>query len=276
MHFSRSTKALIPAAILAALACAPAASAAQILPQETGFNQLISQGSQPWNSHGGSGSAGASTEAESTNWSGYAATGSTYTTVSTSWVQPSVNCNTTPNSYAAFWDGLDGYSSETVEQTGTMGECAGRTAEYYAWYETYPNPSYSVPYAVNPGDVITATVSVVPNSDNEGFNLTLSDASVKGGKYNWSETTTQTVKSAPALSSAEVIAEAPSNQFGQILPLANFGSVAFSNPTVDGTALSTQSGLSEIEMVAQQRRSVVPEASPSAISSAGFSITWES
>ena len=79
-------------------------------------------------------------QAESTNWSGYAGTTGTYTSVSASWTQPKGTC-TSGDQYAAFWVGLDGYSSSTVEQTGSEVDCVGRTAEYYAWYEMYPGAS---------------------------------------------------------------------------------------------------------------------------------------
>jgi hypothetical protein len=70
---------------------------------------------------------------ESTNWSGYAVTGSKFTQAQGSWTVSAVNCKKTPNTYSAFWVGLDGYSSETVEQTGTIAFCNGSTAEYFAW-----------------------------------------------------------------------------------------------------------------------------------------------
>ena len=69
--------------------------------------------------------------AESTNWSGYAGTTGTYTSVTASWIQPAGHC-TGGDQYAAFWVGLDGYSSSTVEQTGSEVDCIGRTAQYYA------------------------------------------------------------------------------------------------------------------------------------------------
>src|SRR5579862_8077912 len=51
-------------------------------------------------------------QAQSTNWSGYAATTGRYTSVTASWTQPTGTCST-GNQYAAFWVGLDGYSSST-------------------------------------------------------------------------------------------------------------------------------------------------------------------
>ena len=60
--------------------------------------------------------------------------------------------------YAAFWDGLDGYNSGSVEQTGTIGYCSGATAKYYAWYEMYPAGSVVYSQPVAPGDEISASV----------------------------------------------------------------------------------------------------------------------
>jgi len=59
------------------------------------------------------------TMVSSSNWSGYAATSTTtqYTSVTASWTQPAGQCSR-GDQYSAFWAGLDGYSSPTVEQTG--------------------------------------------------------------------------------------------------------------------------------------------------------------
>jgi hypothetical protein len=82
---------------------------------------------------------------ESTNWSGYAVTGpnGSVTDVKASWKVPLVTCptNTANGSggYAAFWVGIDGWSSSTVEQIGTDSDCvslsgAPYTPTYYAWF----------------------------------------------------------------------------------------------------------------------------------------------
>src|SRR4051794_32080572 len=65
------------------------------------------------------------TNSTSSNWSGYAVTGGTYTSVSASWTEPSVSCSGT--AYSSFWVGLDGDTSSTVEQTGTDADCSGST-----------------------------------------------------------------------------------------------------------------------------------------------------
>jgi hypothetical protein len=55
--------------------------------------------------------------------------------------------------------GLDGWVTDTVEQTGTDSDCDGDTPHYYAWYEFFPNGGitiFSVP--VSPGDQMSAEV----------------------------------------------------------------------------------------------------------------------
>lgn len=71
--------------------------------------------------------------ASSTNWSGYAVLGSSFTSAQGSWIVPTANCSgVRGEQYAAFWVGLDGYNSDTVEQTGTLSDCQGKTPSYYA------------------------------------------------------------------------------------------------------------------------------------------------
>ena len=81
---------------------------------------------------------GISHAATSTNWSGYAATTGTYTSVSASWTEPTGTCSGSAK-YSSFWVGLDGYNSNSVEQTGSEVDCSGSRAVYYAWYEMYPD-----------------------------------------------------------------------------------------------------------------------------------------
>ncbi len=45
---------------------------------------------------------------ESTNWSGYAVEGTSFTKAEGSSTVPSVNCSKTPNTYSSFWVGIDG------------------------------------------------------------------------------------------------------------------------------------------------------------------------
>src|SRR3984885_3344998 len=176
------------------------------------------------------------TSTTSTNWAGYAATTGTYTSVSASWTQPAGKCSS-GDQYAAFWVGLDGYSSSTVEQTGSEVDCVGRTAEYYAWYEAYPAASEDYSNTVKSGDHFNATVTY---DGSNKFALYIDDATQK-----WSHTTTVTVRGA-ARSSAEVIVEAPCcTNSGGILPLTDFGTMSFTGSTANGSAIGNAGGLTE-------------------------------
>ncbi len=219
-------------------------------------------------------------QVESTNWSGYAATSGTFTSVTASWTQPAATC-TSGDQYSAFWVGLDGYSSDTVEQTGSEADCVGKTPEYYAWYEAYPAASND--YSSEPvkaGDSFTATVTYLGASGRNGseFSLTITDNSEP-----WTKTTDVTVNGARR-SSAEVIAEAPCCTFsGGILPLTDFGTVYFTGATVTPTsgsaeALGSAAGLSEITMVDNARHdkdtvSALSASTPTP--SSAFSCTWK-
>jgi Peptidase A4 family len=199
------------------------------------------------------------TNSTSTNWSGYAVTGSRYTSVSASWTEPTATCS--GSAYSSFWVGLDGDTSNTVEQTGTDADCSGSTPQYYAWYEMYPKYPVNLRGTVRPGDKLSASVT----TDGRGnFTLTLTDST-----QGWTNRTTAKLKSAK-LSSAEVIAEAPSSGSG-VLPLANFGTVSFTSAMANGALLtSTTPGIDPITMASGS----TVKAQPGSISAGAFSVTW--
>jgi hypothetical protein len=206
---------------------------------------------------------GLSYQAQSTNWSGYAATTGTYTSVSASWTQPAGICSR-GDQYAAFWVGLDGYNSNSVEQTGSEVDCIGRTARYYAWYEMYPNASVTYPNPVRAGDHFTASVTYIGSNQ---YTLKISDTT-----QNWTQSTTQSLSGAPR-SSAEVIAEAPCCTFsGGILPLTDFGTMNFTGSTANGSAIGNAGGLTEIIMVDNAGRA--KDSISSLSSGENFSATW--
>jgi hypothetical protein len=220
------------------------------------------------------------TNVESLNWSGYAVTGpsGSATHVKASWIVPAIQgaCGPT-NAYASFWVGIDGFSSNTVEQTGTDSDCQNGVPTYYAWFEFYPHPTFIInSVKISPSDVISAEVAY----DGSGrFTVSLTN-----------NTTGQSFSSSAEIhsaqrSSAEWIAEAPSGS-GGILPLADFGTVLFgehytgvlntSDATVDGTTGPIGSfggSVSEITMVGDTG---AIKAEPSKLSGKGssFSDGW--
>ncbi len=212
------------------------------------------------------------TEVESENWSGYAATGSdgAFSSVSSSWTEPTATCSSShhgrggsSDTYAAFWVGLDGYSSDSVEQTGTLIECVGSTAYYYGWYEMYPSALVTYSNTLKPGDAISASVTF---SGTETYTLTLKDST-----QGWTKTETIN-ESGLDRSSAEVITEAPCcTDSGGILPLADFGTVSYGASDANGASLESESP-TEIIIVSSGG---TQEDSTSSISSSGsFSNTW--
>jgi hypothetical protein len=217
---------------------------------------------------------------ESGNWSGYAVTGSDFTNAKGSWTVPSVNCSKTPNTYSAFWVGIDGYNSSTVEQTGVIAYCNGTRAAYYAWYEFYPAGSVeitSVP--VSPGNEISASVSY---SGSE-FTTTITNETT-GKSYSKSSRV-----SGAKRSSAEWIAEAPCcTGSGGILPLSDFGTAYFGEDytgiadTNYATETSTSGPISafgsDVQEIIMVSSSGADEAVPSALTDGGtsFDVVWKS
>jgi hypothetical protein len=202
------------------------------------------------------------THSTSTNWAGYAATNATFTSVSSSWTQPTASC-TSQTTYSSFWVGLDGYNSNSVEQTGTDADCSGGRASYYAWYEMYPKFPVNLStasYPVQPGDHISASVNF---SGRNAFTLTISN-STRG----WTFSTTQ--KSKAQRTSAEVIAEAPSSS-GGVLPLTNFGIANFGASTANGQSLASFNP-DKIDMVSGG--TVKAQTGPIA-ANGSFSVTWK-
>jgi hypothetical protein len=207
---------------------------------------------------------GRETTAESTNWSGYAVTGAngTFSSVTASWTEPTATCTARrSHQYSSFCVGLDGYNSNSVEQTGTDADCSGRTPQYYGWYEMYPAFPVNFSSTVRPGDAMSASVTF---SGTETFTLVLKDST-----QGWTQTITQN-QTGLARSSAEVITEAPSSSSG-VLPLADFGTVTYSASTSNGTSMGSQNPV-QIIMV---DNSGSQKDSTSAINGAGgFSNTW--
>jgi len=223
------------------------------------------------------------TAVQSTNWSGYADVNDTFNSVTSSWTEPTASCSSSsgvlglsgllggPGTAAAFWVGLDGYNSTSVEQLGADSDCDSGSPSYYAWYEMYPNPSVTLPNTVKPGDSLTSTTAWTGSE----FVLSIAD-STQGWKFSQDETGSFDG------SSAEVIAEAPeecTSLFCQVVPLTDFGQVSFSGSKVSN-ASDASGGLSafDADEITMADSAGTVEAQPSNLSSSGsaFSVAWQS
>ena len=162
------------------------------------------------------------------NWAGYDSTGGDFTSVTASWVEPSI-LPSSAETYASFWAGLDGDGSTTVEQTGTAAYSEHGRISYYAWYEMYPDPMVPInAMTVSPGDAMTATVTSAGAGQ---FTLALTDVTT-GDTF-----TTEQLNTSAQDYSAEVIAEAPSGEDG-IFPLAIFGTLNFTGCAFNNKPIS--------------------------------------
>jgi Peptidase A4 family len=209
-------------------------------------------------------------DVQSTNWSGYADTGSSFSDVSASWTEPGASCTSRTTSLAAFWVGIDGYSSDSVEQDGTMIECYDRTAYQFTWWEMYPtNDVQIVGETAAAGDAITASVVRSGTS----YKLTVTDATHTADSF----TTTQTCSASSCVdSSAEWIAEAPTGSSG-VEPLSDFGTWTASNAAVtEGSTAGTISSFTDDE-ITMIDSSGATKALPGALNGTGssFSVAWK-
>src|SRR5262249_23837179 len=192
-------------------------------------------------------------------------------------VPAAVTCSGGPNQYASLWVGIDGFNSNSVEQTGTDSDCQNGAPTYYAWFEFYPHPSFVInSLSIRPGDVVTAEVKYAGRNQ---FTVSLTDVTT-------GQTFSTTTKVNAQRSSAEGIAEAPSSA-GGILPLADFGFADFgqsytsraNTAMINGVTLPIGSfgNVSQITMVSQADGTTV-KAQPSSLSSDknSFSDSWYS
>ena len=223
-----------------------------------------------------------STTTSSTNWAGWAvtATSGSVTDVKGSWIVPKIQ-GTCPSKsqFSSFWVGIDGYSSSTVEQTGTDSDCQSGSPTYYAWYEFYPAGSHLITTVpVHSGDKISAEVKFVSGH----FTVKLSDKTT-GKSFSKNATV-----SGASRNSAEWIAEAPSSSSG-ILPLADFGTVGFGkaktglNGTCSATIGSVHGGIGafstnavSITMVNSAGTATKASTGPLYSSGTSFNVTWKS
>lgn len=199
--------------------------------------------------------SGGVTSTPSVNWSGYAdaETGSkTVSSVSGNWEIPAVQCLSGPYKYQdafiAQWVGIDGFNDGTVEQLGSATQCFEGVTYYYVWYEMFPagtveegtleciNENVDCP---QPGDHITASVTVTPGDATNNYTLSLTDSTNPQESFS----VTSSCTAATCLdASAEWIVERPAFDlsFGfQILPLVDYSRTGFERGSVTSGGTTT-------------------------------------
>src|SRR5438067_414733 len=222
----------------------------QIINPSTGTSPTVTQPGTP-----------ASVTSSSSNWSGYAASGGTFTSVTATWTVPTVSA--TSSGADATWVGIGGLTSNDLIQAGTQTMVDGSgTVEYSSWIEMLPQSSRNVPLSVSAGDSVTVTITQQSGND---WLIALRNNTTNG-------TYSVTVQYSSSNSSAEWIQEAPSIGRG-LVSLDQFGIVQFSGASAvrDGKTMSVAAlGAKAITMINGQGQAI---AQPSTIASDGSSFT---
>lgn len=206
--------------------------------------------------------AAAANVSTSSNWSGYAATGGSFTSVTGTWTVPTVSATTAGAD--ATWVGIGGITSSDLIQAGTQAIVSGGQVAYDAWIEMLPAASKPISLSVNAGDSVTVSIAQKSALD---WAISIKN-NTTGGAYS------TTVQYRSSNSSAEWVQEAPSVDRGTV-PLDDFGTLTFTSATAvrDGSTLSLNAlGAQGITMVNGARQAL---AVPSVIApdGASFSVT---
>jgi hypothetical protein len=178
-------------------------------------------------------------QSRSANWSGYAATGGTFTSVSGTWTVPNVSADLI--GMDATWIGIGGVDANDLIQAGTEAIVESGRVMYSALWEKLPDVAQPVPLAINAGDQISVSIT---QQSTDTWQININNTT---NGQSWSKNVTYR----SSLSSAEWIEEAPATERSTILPLDSFGSVTFTSATAveNGQTVSiAQAGATPITM----------------------------
>jgi hypothetical protein len=176
---------------------------------------------------------------DSSNWAGYIDTPTSssgvYTSISGSWKIPTISASQS-DAVASQWIGLGGVSSTDLLQMGSIEQEGNGQPIAEVFWEKLPDVAQNV-MSVPIGSTVTVNISKASSST---WNLTFS-ATLQTGKTQ-TKTITENLDSSydgGVGTSAEWISEDPSNANGQLVPLANMGTVNYQSARVDGQPLNS-------------------------------------
>ncbi|HTT86309.1 MAG TPA: G1 family glutamic endopeptidase [Acidimicrobiales bacterium] len=186
---------------------------------------------------------------ESTNWSGLVAEGEGFpggvtepvAAVDGDWQVPTV-ATSQAEEYSGTWIGIDGVSSDSLIQAGTLEESGGGSTSYSAWYELLPAGAVTLDEPVAPGDDIEASIQ---RQGVTSDTWTIAMADLAGGSTRW-ETSFDVPYSSPG-DSAEWIEEAPTVN-GVQSTLADFGTLQFTDLGLESFNAATSYPLVPVSM----------------------------
>ncbi|MCH3963069.1 MAG: G1 family endopeptidase [Clostridium sp.] len=178
---------------------------------------------------------------KSGNWAGYIVTPASqsdaYTSVSGNWTVPNISANQ-QNALAAQWIGLGGVNSEDLLQMGTIEEIEDGQPVANVFWEKLPDASQNI-MSIPIGSTISVTISKTSDST---WNLTFTATTPEGETIGKTISTTLDSSYEQGIgTSAEWISEDPSNQYNQLLPLANTDTVKYQSAKANGNSLNDSS-----------------------------------
>jgi hypothetical protein len=254
----------------------PSASPSSSLPPIQGATQKACPGS-------GGGHRGHVVTGQSRNWAGYIVGTSAghVTCVEGTWVQPKVRCPASGQTSVVIWVGIDGSSavgglpdaSATLAQTGTAGECVNGKAQYGAWYEFLPDLRHmeTLHVPVDAGDKIWSKVQYTGKGK---FVATVINLTQRvGATQAWN------LRLAPLLTAEWVVEEPAASCSGgscTFVTLAKFSKVTLNGAVTMGSHRYKLNAMPYLYLRTTINRSGKVLASPSSLSSKGFTVTWKS
>lgn len=175
----------------------------------------------------------ATDEIGSKNWAGYvdiAKPGQTFHSVTGTWQVPAIEGE--DQSAAAQWIGLGGVQSKDLLQMGTVETMDNGQAENVLFWEKLPNAAND--WLTLPAGA-TVSASIAPVSANSNTFLLKAVVSDNGQ----TQTYTKEVEVSPAYqeamgTSADWISEDPSDVSLNLIPLAQMGTIRYTNATANG------------------------------------------
>lgn len=203
-------------------------------------------------------SAAAHSDATGMGWSGYMATGKTFTSVSASWIQPKVKCVDNGDVESNFYVGI---GNNPVTEIGTSAVCdATEDPQYSAQEHIYPYAPSAFSKQVYPGDKLTGSVT---NTGGDNFALKLTDTT-QGWTVTDNETADPSTQPGGDRNSAQAVVEPTPAAKSGFRALSNFGKVNFTNVTVDGAPLADTNPTKLTET----------PCTVSSLNGGSFSLTW--
>lgn len=208
---------------------------------------------------------------KSSNWSGYIVTptskSDSYTSISGSWTVPNISSNN-KNAVAAQWIGLGGVDSSDLLQMGTMEEIENGQPVTVVFWEQLPDVAQNI-ITIPIGSTVSVSIS---NSSDSTWNLTFSATTPSGEVETKTISTTLDSSYAEGIgTSAEWISEDPSDEYGELVPLAKTDLVKYESAKVNDSSLNTSSNT--IRPVAMESSSGNIIIYPSSLGSDGESFT---